>query len=169
MFAVSCVLGADPAPAGKQEQQPTFLLTPPKAPALPLGDPIPRPTAPPSLLPDEIPTNTKQPMPPGAPTFTRPSATMKPQTTAADLELRVRYRKARNAAETNAQVRAAWEDSRAAKTDLVRREALKRYYDLLFAKMLGADRGIATLVEQRHKAEVAALSQTRIAPTVAGE
>jgi hypothetical protein len=63
----------------------------------------------------------------------------------------------------------AWEETRYPKSDQQKREALRRYYDLLFAKMLGVDRGIATLVEARRKAETATLTQTRIAPTIPNE
>ena len=55
------------------------------------------------------------------------------------------------------------------KTDYAKRQALKRYYDVLFAQMLIVDRGIAPLVEQHRKNEIAGLTQTQIAPTVPRE
>ena len=174
-LAVRAAFAEEPVPAGKPEPFPNFLTSPSKTPAtdadktLPLGDPIPRPTATPSLLPDEIPTNKKRPADGNSPGGSKPGAILKPQAAAADLDLRIRFRNARNVAEANEQVRAAWDDSRGAKTDHEKRQALKRYYDLLFAKMLGVDRGIAALVEQRRKTETAALTQRQIAPTVATE
>lgn len=170
IFAARTAPAADPAPARNPEPLPSFLTAPAKPftpdadKTLPLGDPIPRPGAAPSLLPDEIPPAVRRPA-----AAKKPGTAGKPQATPADLEMRIRYAKARNAAETNAQVRAAWEDSRNTGTDLEKRQALKRYYDLLFAKMLGADRGIAALVEEKRKARTGALTQVRIAPTVAGE
>lgn len=170
IFAVRSAPAAEPVPSGNPDPSPVLPLAPAPAPAadaeklLPLGDPIPRPTATPSLLPDEIPAAATRP-PSGRP----PAAGKKRQETAAELDLRIRYRKARNVAETNAKVRAAWDDSRDAKTDHAKRQALKRYYDVLFAQMLAADRGIAPLVVERRKAEFAALTQTQIAPTVPSE
>ena len=175
-FAIAAVRSApagEPVPARNPDPSPALPTPPTKVPAidaekiLPLGDPLPRPAPAPSLLPDEIPIGVKRPASADPLATTKPGAIKKPQAAALELDLRVRYRKARNLAETNDQVRAAWEDSRDAKNDYGKRQALKRYYDLLFAKMLSADRGIAPLVEQRRKAETAALTQTRIAPTVA--
>ena len=162
---------ADPVASENANPPPAFLTAPVKLPAAdadrmpPLGDPIPRPTTTPSLLPDEIPTPAKRPplTKPSAPG--KPGTSLKPQATAAEFDLRLRYRKARNAAEANGKVRAAWDISRDAKTDQAKRDALKRYYEVLFAQMLTVDRSIAPLVEDRRKAETAALTQTHIAPT----
>ena len=180
ILAVHSAFAAEPVPAGKQDPLPSFLITPSKAPLadpgtlLPQADPIPRPAAPPSLLPDDIPTNTKKTapaIPPAAvnPFAAKPAAVLKPQVTAAELDMRVRYRKARNIAETSEQIHSAWEATRYPRNDQQKRQAMKRYYDLLFAKMLSLDRGIATLVEERRKAETAILTQTHIAPTVVSE
>ena len=173
IFAVRTASAAEPVPPGNPEPSPPLPLAPAPAPdpdkVLPLGDPMPRPTAPPSLLPDEIPAATRRPASARPPAAGKPGASLKPQATAADLDLRIRYRKARNVAETNGKVRAAWDDSRDAKTDHDKRQALKRYYGVLFAQMLTVDRGIAPLVEERRKAEFAGLTQTHIAPTVPSE
>lgn len=170
-FAVRSALAAEPAPPDKSEPPPTLPLAPAPIPDAdkipPLGDPFPRSTSPPSLLPDEIPAAAQRPSsgrPPG-----KPGASLKPQATAAELDLRIRYRKARNVAESNGKVRAAWEVSRDAKTDHEKRQSLKRYYAVLYAQMLAVDRGIAPLVQERRKAEFAALTQTQIAPTVPTE
>ena len=176
MLAVRSAFAADGAPPVNPDLAPSFLTAPAKSPATdaertsPLVDPIPRPTAPPSLLPDEIPAPaTRQPEPQKPPATGKSGALGKPQATAAEFDLRIRYQKARNVAEMNEKVRAAWNDSRDVKTDLQKRQALKRYYDVLFAQMLTVDRGIAPLVEQRHKAENARLTQSHIAPTVETE
>ncbi len=88
-----------------------------------------------------------------------------PPTTSAELDLRIRYQRARNTAESERTVRMAWDESRAAKTDLAKRGALKRYYDALHARMLAIDGGIAALVGQRKRYEGALLEQLRISPT----
>jgi hypothetical protein len=175
IFAVCPACATDPVPADKSDPLPTFLTAPSKSPATDadkapsLSDPLPRTTVPPSLLPDDIPIGTKRPAVAKPPAEAKPRTVPKLQDTAEDLALRIRYRKARNAAEANEQVRVAWEDSRNAKTDHTKRLILKRYYDLLFARMLTTDRGIAPLVEKQRKADTAMLTQTRIAPTVPTE
>ena len=157
-IAISIVFSAEPVPA-----------PPAKPPAaqteqiLPREDSAFRPASRPSLLPDEIPSPATPPAASGAKRETVPTPLA---STASELDLRIRYRKARNIAEANDKVRAAWDESRAARTDHGKRQALKRYQSFLFAKMLSFDRGIAPLVEQRRKAENFLLEQTHIAPTV---
>ena len=175
LLAARAACAAEPTPADKPDALPTFPGTPPKAPAkdadktLPLGDPLPLPSTPPSLLPDEIPPRALRPGPANPITGGKPAASTKPKVTAEDIDLRIRYRKARNIAETNEKVRSAWEYTRYPKTDEEKRQALRRYYDLLFTQMLAVDRGIAPLVEKSRKSEIATLTQTRIAPTVPNE
>ena len=126
----------------------------------PVAEPLP------SLMPEEIPPALKRPVFPKAPDAKKPSPAFRTPETAADLDQRIRYRKARNIAESDAKVRAAWEESRAAKTDYEKRQSLKRYYDALFGKMLAIDRGIAPLVEKSKEPKQASLDQLKIAPTV---
>ncbi len=152
-FAVSPAIAADPAPEKVLPSEPEKLPQ--------FDDAISRPAAPRSLLPDEIPQRPKRTDKPSP----KPEAKAK-QDTAADMDLRVRYRKARNIAETSDKVRAAWEETRYPKCDQDKRDALRRYYEILFSKMVSMDRGIAPLVEERRKAETFPLTQTRIAPTV---
>jgi hypothetical protein len=102
---------------------------------------------------------------PPLPLARKNSATLRPPTTSADLDMRIRYRRARNIAESDTAVRAAWDESRAAKTDHAKRQALKRYYDALLTRVLAIDKGLAPLVEQRKKYEGVVLEQLRIAPT----
>jgi hypothetical protein len=168
----ACV--AAPAPAESPDALPDFRTTPAKTPAkdtdkaLPLGAPAPSAPPLPTLLPDEIP-RTLRPGTGNAPARGKPASGSKPNVTAEEIDLRVRYRKARNMAEGNEKVRSAWEYSRYPKTDEEKRQALRRYYDLLFSQMVALDRGIAPLVEKTRKAETAALTQTKIAPTVPNE
>ena len=120
----------------------------------------------PSLLPEGIPPALKAAPVPKILDPKKPSSLFRPPETAADLDQRIRYRKARNVAESDAKVRAAWEESRDAKTDYAKRQALKRYYDTLFGKMLAIDSGIAPLVAQYREQKGASLEQIQIAPTV---
>ena len=168
---------AEPFPAGNTspafpEKTPAAPATGEKDPAtdgveknLPLGGSPPRLTPTPTLLPDEIPAPKGHPLT-HPPTGAKPGPTAKKQDTAADLDVRIRYRKARNIAESDNAVRVAWEQTRYPKNDQQKRDTLKRYYELLFAKMVSVDRGIAKLVEERRKAEAASLTQTHIAPTI---
>jgi hypothetical protein len=124
---------------------------------------------PPSLLPEGIPPSKTRPAGGRPSAGGKPIAIIKPPNPAADLDLRIRYRKARNIAETNDAVRSAWDATRYRKNDDHKRRALKRYYDVLFTKMLSVDRGIAPLIEKRRTIEIAALTQKLIAPTVPNE
>ena len=125
------------------------------------GQPSGRLKPEPSVLPDDVPPLAKrdanQP-------HTRTA--LKPPTTSADLDLRIRYRDARTRSATDPTVQAAWEDSRAAKTDFDKREAMKRYYNTLYKKMLALDKSIAPLVTERQRAALHRLDQTRIEPTI---
>ena len=174
LLAAHAACAADPVPADGTDALPLFRNTPAKPPAkdaektLPLGDPAPVAPPLPSLLPDEIP-RTLPPKAGNAPAGGKPAITSKPKVTAEDIDLRIRFRKARNIAEGNERVRSAWEYSRYPKTDEEKRQALRHYYDLLFSQMVALDRGIAPLVEKSRKAETAALTQTKIAPTVPNE
>ena len=169
LLAMRPAFAADPAPPSNPDASPAKAAPADLDKPLPLGDPNPLPPPTPSLLPDEIPPRAKRPAKMDPPAATKPAAKLKQESTAAELDLRVRYRKVRNIAETSDRVRAAWEETRYPKNDQQKRDALRRYYDLLFAKMLSMDRGIAPLVEERRKAETATLTQTRIAPTVRTE
>ena len=169
LLAMRPAFAADPAPTGNPDTTPTKAPPTDSDKVLPLADPKPSPATPPSLLPDEIPPRASRASKTNPPTGTKTEAKGKQQSTAAELDLRVRYSKVRNIAETDGKVRAAWEETRYPRSDQQKRDALLRYYDLLYAKMLGMDRGIAPLVEERRKAETAMLRQTRIAPTVRSE
>jgi hypothetical protein len=166
------VFAADPAPTGSQDPSAAGQPAPAKTSAtdadktLPVSDSPHGPTATPSLLPDAIPAGTKRPVKANPPDGGKPGTSMKPKATAEELDLRIRYRKARTVAEMNDKVRAAWESSRGTRTDHEKRQALKHYYEVLFAHMIAVDRGVAPLAEKQLKAETGTLTQTHIAPTV---
>jgi len=113
-----------------------------------------------SVLPDDVPPPTKR-----GPDQPRTRTALKPPTTSADLDLRIRYRQARTRSATDPAVQAAWEDSRVAKTDFDKREAMKRYYNTLYKKMLALDKSIAPLVTERQRVALHRLDQTRVEPT----
>ena len=119
-------------------------------------------------MPEEIPARVREQLAPTLPMIPRRdmSAPRMADITS-DADMRIRYAKARNLAEADAKVRAAWEESRGARTDFEKRDALKRYEDLLCAKMISLDRRIEPLVKQRRDARRALLEQRNIAPTVA--
>ena len=165
-----------PAPAPAQDAPATGKIPPPQeAPALPAPPPAESPAraiplAEPSLLPNpgvpSPPASATKPKPvPAPPTPRRSSVTQRPPATAAELDLRIRYRKARTIAEADRTVSAAWDESRHARTDLAKRKALKRYYDALLSKMMTLDPGLAPLIAERRKYESIALEQLKIAPT----
>lgn len=167
-FACS-VSAAEPETACKLNPERTSPEGAPKAPKtepnspLPTDETAPR-TIPPQLFPDEI-TPGKTPAPTKPPLAENPKAAKKQQSPGMELDLRIRYRKARNIAETSGQVQEAWLSSRQATTDQQKRTALLRYYSALFARMLTVDRGIKPLVEKAHKEKISSLTQLRIAPS----
>lgn len=91
--------------------------------------------------------------------------TLLPPVTSTDLDLRIRYRKARTFAEQDPAVISAWQASRTAKTDYAKREALKSYYTLIRQKVLSVDRGVAPVMDERHGFSMRRLEQTRVEPT----
>ncbi len=177
-FITPLLFAAVLTPALAEDQRVTEKAIPPQVSPAPLaaapdvpGEPLPlNPSVPPptparSLLPDRIRPTAK----PLLPVVGKGSAILRPPATSAELDMRIRYRQARTIAESDGNVRAAWEESRAAKTDYAKRMALKRYYDSLFARILSIDRGVAPFVEQRKRYEVMVLDQSRIAPTFGPE
>jgi hypothetical protein len=116
------------------------------------------------LLPEGLTPPKKDPKSrPGVPPEGR--STLRPPTTSAELDARIRYRQAQSRAVNDPAVQSLWADSRAAKTDYEKREALKNYYTTLYRKMLAMDKGIASLIEERKRVSLSKLSQTRIDPT----
>jgi hypothetical protein len=82
-----------------------------------------------------------------------------------ELNQRIRFREARTKALREASVQAEWEKSLQARTDLEKREALKRHYQLLFARMTKIDGSLKKLIDERKLLALRRLEQTRIAST----
>jgi hypothetical protein len=179
-FAVSGVILAqdpaapsEPAPATPEVEKPAPAkpaATPTELPPLP--DPAPVPEDPdlmrnqpgsrlkpdPSLIPERIPAR------PGERTKTR-SSTLKPPTTSADLDARIRFRQAHTRAANEPAIQALWTESRVALTDYEKRDALRRYYNTLYKRIVSFDKGLKTLVDERQRLSLRRLDQTRIDPT----
>ena len=116
------------------------------------------------LIPEEVPQTTK---PRGTAIDTaRGVKTSKTDVSAAELRERIRFREAKTKALRDAQVQAHWERAAGAKTDYEKREALKSYYKLLYARIAKLDGSIRKLIEQREQFSLRRLEQTRIDPTV---
>ena len=98
-------------------------------------------------------------------TLPKGRTTLLPPVNSEDLEMRIRYRKARTFAERDAAVVAAWDASREARADYAKREALKRYYDLIQAKIKAVDPVVAGALGERYDKAMKRLSQTRVEPT----
>ena len=129
---------------------------------LPPPSPLP-PEVP--LIPEEVPQTTK---PRGSAIDTpRGMKSSKTDVNAAELRERIRFREAKTKALRDAQVQAQWDRAALAKTDYEKREALKNYYKLLYARIAKLDGSIKKLIDQREQFSLRRLEQTRIDPTVA--
>ena len=178
-FAVSgLVLAQDPAPSEPVPSTPavenpaTTKPTAPPAELPPLPDPAPVPEDPdlmrnqpgsrlkpdPTLMPDRIPA-----IKPGERSKSR--GTLKPPTTSADLDARIRFRQAHTRAANEPAIQSLWEESRQALTDYEKRAALRRYYTTLYKRIVSFDKGIKPLVDERQRVSLRRLDQTRIDPT----
>ena len=163
VFAQETSGPAAPVPAPPQAQAPLPELAPLPDPSTD-GDLLRnqpggrlRPAPEPSLIPG-IPGRAGGDRPKGR-------STLRPPTTSADLEARIRYRQAHSRAANEAPIQALWEESREAKTDYAKRDALRRYYTLLYRRILTFDKTIAPLVQERQRISLRRLDQTRIEPT----
>ncbi len=126
--------------------------------------PEPQQTAPKKAEKEDARTDPAKP-PKADPSRDKSRSTLLPPSTSKDLDLRIRYRKARTIAERDPSVIAAWDASRAARTDYAKRGALTRYYELVRAKVLSLDRGVASVLEERHAFTMKRLAQTRVSAT----
>lgn len=81
------------------------------------------------------------------------------------LNERIRYRTAKTRALREPAVQAEWERSQTAHTDFEKREALKRYYKLLFARMAKLDGSLKKEIALRERTSLRRLEQTRVDAT----
>ncbi len=117
-----------------------------------------------TLIPEQVPQRTKpNSKPVDAPKTTE--AKSKTEESAEDLNERIHFREARVKALRDPQVQAEWDSAAKAKTDFEKREALKRYYKLLYARILKIDASVKSVVTLRQASSLHRLEQTRIDPT----
>ena len=140
----------------------------------PLPDPAPMPEE--DLIRNQ-PGSRIKPAPEGSPSLLpgteklkpgerpRGRTTLKPPTTSADLDARIRFREAHSKAAQDPAIQAMWAESRTAKTDYEKREALRRYYTALYKRVIAYDKGLGPLVAERRQLALRKLDQTRIDPT----
>ena len=168
---VACMISAGALAQAPEEKKPAEK---PPGELPPLPDPAPMPEE--DLLRNQ-PGSRIKPAPEGAPSLLpesekikpgerpRGRTTLKPPATSADLDARIRFREAASKAAQDPGIQAMWAESRKAKTDYEKREALRRYYTALYKRVTAFDRGIAPLVEERKRVALRKLDQTRIDPT----
>ena len=81
-----------------------------------------------------------------------------------DIADRIKFREAKTKALKDENIQEQWELSESAKNDPDKREALKKYYTLLYAKILKIDGSIKKLVSQRLKESLKQLDQSKVRP-----
>jgi hypothetical protein len=82
-----------------------------------------------------------------------------------DLQERIRYRQAKTRALNDPAVQNAWDRAHATRTDGEKREALKAYYKLFYARVLRIDGTLKQRVAQGEERARRRLTQTRIDPS----
>jgi hypothetical protein len=82
-----------------------------------------------------------------------------------DLQERIRYRQAKTRALNDPAVQNAWDRAHATRTDVERRDALKAYYKLFYARVLRIDGTLKQRVAQSAERARRRLTQTRIDPS----
>jgi hypothetical protein len=111
-----------------------------------------------TLVPPDA-TGLPEDVPPPAPTIVENKYK-------AERELKVRYQEVKLQALKDAKVRSLHEQAEAAKTDEGKRQALREYYRLLFAKMVAIDGDLQTKCEEMERAYLRRLGQYRVAPSI---
>jgi type IV secretory pathway VirB10-like protein len=159
-FAVLLLAPTLPAQETQTETLPASSTTTPQA------VPSDLPLIPETPAPTEKPRGTALPEGPGS--TTKPGKKDKKSTTEiteAELAERIRFREAKTKALRDPAVQLQWKRSTRAETDFEKREALKSYYTLLFARIGRTDRTLTRLAATRQATAIRQLTQTRIDPT----
>jgi hypothetical protein len=125
--------------------------------------PEPAPTE--ILIPNELPQIPKPAPIAIGPATSRAARPSKTQVAEDAVKQRIQYRLAKNKAVRDPAVVAALETAQRAKTDLEKREAMKRYYTLLNARIRKIDGSVAKVAREREEYSTRRLEQTRIDPT----
>ena len=151
LFAVLLVSVSAQEPAKPQlRPTPPSPIAPPPAQA---GETLP-------LIPDTLETTEK----PKGGAMIEPR---KDKTSAAEDELgaRLRMREIRTQALKDAKIQSEWDRAHAAKTDFEKREAMKSYYTLLYAKMEKLDGSLRKRIAELKSVSIKRLTQHNIDPT----
>ena len=161
LFAGIGPLPAQDAPLPSPAPQDPAATTPTPAPVAP----------PPQLIPPDIlppPDAALVPPAPNVPSIPQLDEGFKigPVNQPAETRrLHAEWRKLRNRVENDPQIRAARVTAEKARTDLEKRKLLRRYYDLLYARMSAlADPGLRPYLKDRKNEAVATLPQPRVRP-----
>lgn len=157
-------------PAALRAQDATVVPVPDKqAPDL-MAQPTPAP------LPDTLPLIPEAPSPvekkparksgAGEPETAQPNPVKKNKTEAAsnDFAERIKFREAKTKALRDDKVQAEAALAQVAKTDEEKRAALKRYYTLLYAKILKIDGSLKKIVSERQAESLKLLDQKNVRP-----
>lgn len=115
------------------------------------------------LMPDATPgIDNPKPVTPEDGRAAKPSKT---QIAEDEIQQRIHLREAKNKALNDPAVQAEWNKSQRAKTDFDKREALKRYYALLYGRVRKIDPTVTKLADDRQSLALRRLAQTRVDPT----
>lgn len=143
----------EPAPEKPPQLSPTDILIPENLPQnpKPQGSAIPQPSSMPRSATRGV--------------TSLPGGPSKTQIAEDEVKQRIQYRLAKNKAVREPAVQAAWDEAQRAKTDLEKREAMRRYYTLLNARIRKIDGSLSKLTVERQTDATRRLQQTRIDPT----
>jgi hypothetical protein len=116
-----------------------------------------------SLIPDAPPPNDKPPRRSGSGSGAlNPIRKNKTDAGAQDFAERIKFREAKTKALRDEQIQQELSNADAARKDQEKREALKRYYKLLYAKILKIDGSLKKIVAQRQEQSLKQLDQNNV-------
>jgi hypothetical protein len=131
--------------------------------------PIPVPSVP-QLIPDEVlPAAAPRPSPPGLPQLDEAFKDKPLSAIAADQNARREWRTLRNAVANDPAAKAAYADAERARTDLEKRKLLRRYYEILYGKMMAraTSPAMKSYLNDRKNEHLNTLPQPHVRPETA--
>ena len=128
---------------------------------------LPSPIAPPAEKPEALPLIPDTPDTAEKPKGSAIKQPKQDKTSASEDELgaRLRLREIKTKALEDAKIQSEWDRAHAAKTDLAKREAMKSYYTLLYAKMEKLDGSLHKRIAELKTEAIKRLTQHNIDPT----
>jgi hypothetical protein len=115
-----------------------------------------------SLIPDAPPEAQKPPRRSGGTVSQNPIRKNKTDAGAQDFAERIKFREAKTKALRDEQIQQELSNADAARKDQEKRDALKRYYKLLYAKILKIDGSLKKIVAQRQEQSLKQLDQNNV-------